>query len=105
MGGALVTYLRAKRAGEQALPMTGEAPAPLSVAHVGAAFALGCAFVGVSVVAYASNAPDFERYVGSCGTFQKAADPHQVLVPLEANTSGVPVIEVLDPLCPACRGF
>lgn len=105
MGGALVLYLGAKRADAQGLPVAGELKPALSLAQLGGAFALGCVFVGVSVVAYASNAPNFERYVGACGSLQKTADPHQVLVSLEANPAGVPVIEVLDPLCPACRGF
>jgi uncharacterized membrane protein len=104
-GGALALYLRARRAEALDLPLPGELKPALSLAQLGGAFALGCAFVGVSVVAYASSAPNFERYLGACGSLQKTEDPHQVLVPLEANPSGVPIIEVLDPLCPACRGF
>ncbi|AKF11582.1 vitamin K epoxide reductase family protein [Sandaracinus amylolyticus] len=79
--------------------------APIGWGVLGAAFALGIAFVVLPVVAYAANAPDFDHYLGACGTLPSPADPHRVLVPLGPQTRPLAVTEVLDPLCPACRGF
>lgn len=87
---------------------TVEAPPPVITTRwgvLGAAFALGVGFVLVPVVVYAAAAPDFERFVGSCGTLADPSDPNTVLLPVGVQTNPVPVIEVLDPLCPACRGF
>ena len=57
------------------------------------------------VVAYAGGAPEFDRYLGACGTLAQPADPQHVLVALGEQTQGTQVVEILDPLCPACRGF
>ncbi|UJR84915.1 vitamin K epoxide reductase family protein [Sandaracinus amylolyticus] len=79
--------------------------APVGWGVLGAAFGLGVLFVVLPVVAYAANAPDFDHYLGACGTLPSPADPHRVLVPLGPQTRPLAVTEVLDPLCPACRGF
>lgn len=78
---------------------------PLSLGALGIAFAVGVLFVATSVIAYAASTPSFDKYVGSCGTLAKPADPHKVLLPLGNQTGSVEVLEVLDPLCPACRAF
>ena len=62
------------------------------------------AFVIVPLAVYALMVPDYSAFVGSCGELIRVDDPYDVLVPLDGN-AGTPVIEVLDPLCPACRGF
>jgi uncharacterized membrane protein len=65
--GAFLTYRRAER----------EQPdhAPLSYGGIGVAFLIGCVFVGSSTLAYALHAPDFTRFVGSCGKLAKPSDP------------------------------
>ncbi len=77
----------------------------LSWAAVAAAFAGGVLFVSIPVVTYAAQAPDFGRYVGACGTLQDPSDPGRVRIAIGPQTREVPMLEVLDPLCPACRGF
>ena len=77
----------------------------LSYRALGAAFVLGVAFVLVPVGVYAAAAPDFTGYVGACGTLADGSDPQGVLIPIGTQLNPVPVIEVLDPLCPACKGF
>jgi len=62
------------------------------------------AFVIVPLAVYALMVPDYSTFVGSCGELVRVDDPYDVLVPLDGN-AGTPVIEVMDPLCPACRGF
>jgi uncharacterized membrane protein len=78
--------------------------APLSMGVLGFAFGLGVLFVVVPVTTYALSAPDFDRYVGSCGQLSHAPDP-QLLVALGPQDRPNAMIEVLDPLCPSCRGF
>lgn len=63
------------------------------------------AFVLVPVVVYAAAVPDFSKYIGACGTLQRPADPFNVLVPVGMQTGSHEGVEVLDPLCPACKGF
>ena len=63
----------------QAKPAEGEAQKPaMSLGSLAVAFVVGCAFVGVSVVAYAMGTPDFDKYVGACGDLPGAKDPQGV---------------------------
>lgn len=84
--------------------------APLSRGALWVAALLACLFVGTSTLAYALSAPDFTRFVGSCGELGKQGDT-QALITLGGNTGEGPrtappaLLEVLDPLCPACRAF
>lgn len=78
---------------------------PLSQGACGIAFAVGVAFVLSAVTAYAAMSPDFDRYAGACGQLADLDDPQKVLVPVGPQASRTDVLEVLDPLCPACRGF
>ncbi len=96
--GAFFTWRRAQN--EAAPPSS-----TLSNQALGLSFLLGCAFVFVSVGAYAATAPDFDSYVGACGKLEKPSDAGNVLIPLGGPQDGPQVIEVLDPLCSACRAF
>jgi len=82
-------------------------PTPMGWGVLIAAFFLGVLFVMVPVSAYALTAPDFSKYIGSCGTLEQSAGetPDGVFLPLGPRVQGVPMLEVLDPLCPSCRGF
>jgi uncharacterized membrane protein len=80
-------------------PMT----TPVSFGVLGLAFGLGVLFVALPVTTYAISAPDFEHFVGSCGQLQHRDE--QVLVPIGPQGRPTNMIEVLDPLCPSCRGF
>jgi uncharacterized membrane protein len=62
-------------------------------------------FVGLPVALYLSFAPDFSRYLGSCGALREQADPYGVMIELGGDTKSVEAIEIFDPLCPACRAF
>ena len=86
-------------------PASSTLDAPTSFAALGLAFVLGVLFVVVPVGAYAAQAPDFDHYVGACGTLAHPEDAGHVLVPLGSQTRAVTMLEVLDPLCPSCRGF
>ena len=69
------------------------------------AFGIGLAFVALPVALYLARAPDHGRFVGTCDSLPRPADTYGVLIDLDAHASGTPAIEVLDPLCPACRAF
>lgn len=97
-GGALMLWLRIGTAPDSA-------PAPLSLGSLPIAFAVGVAFVAVPVVGYASKAPNFERFLGACGKLPAAAGNSAALIALGDQRGSVAAVEVLDPLCPACRGF
>jgi hypothetical protein len=105
VGGAVWSWLSAKQASARGVSMPGEEAQRMSLGALGVAFLIGCAFVTVSVVAYAAGTPDFSKYAGACGQLPKRDDPHHVLLPLGGQVTGPQVIEVLDPLCPACRAF
>jgi uncharacterized membrane protein len=77
----------------------------VSHGYLGAACGIGVLFVLLPVAIYAAAAPDHERFLGTCGSLEVDGDGDGVLIPLDENRSGVPAIEVLDPLCPACRSF
>ena len=84
---------------------TPDAPLPTSWGALALAFVAGLGFVFVPVAAYAMNAPDFDSFVGACGTLAHPEDAGHVLVALGPQTGAATMIEVLDPLCPSCRGF
>lgn len=99
--GALLLFLRARKGEDDEAP---EDRAPLGWGRLAAAFAVGVLFVAVPTVVYAGTAPDFERYVGECGELAQMPS-EDLLVPLGPQNQGVNVVEVFDPLCPACKGF
>jgi uncharacterized membrane protein len=69
-------------------------------------FGIGVAFVAVPVLLYLALAPDHARFIGTCEGLAHPADSYGVMARFEHGpATGVPVIEVLDPLCPACRAF
>ncbi len=63
------------------------------------------AFVAMPAAAWAALVPDHARYIGTCGKLSVMDDPKGVLLPLDPHPGGRLAIEVLDPLCPSCKGF
>jgi uncharacterized membrane protein len=94
--GALLQFLRARRLGEAPVTSTG---------FLGAAFGLGVVFVVLPVLLYFALAPDHKRFIGTCDVLPHPDDPYKVMLDLDGRDRGVFAIEVLDPLCPACRAF
>lgn len=62
-------------------------------------------FVLLPASAYVAAMPDYSPFAGGCGELTQKEDRYNVLVPLTAAPSGVAAIEVLDPLCSACKAF
>jgi hypothetical protein len=73
-------------------------------------FAIGVGFVVLPVVLYLAMAPDHARFIGTCEGLARADDSYGIMVRIDPRidrgpATGAPAIEVLDPLCPACRAF
>lgn len=101
LAGALVLWRRAVRLRAQAAP----AP-PASNRLLGIMAGVGVLFVVVPVALYLALVPDQSRFVGSCEGLPHPDDPYGVMVPLSKGPGKTtPAIEVLDPLCPACKAF
>jgi uncharacterized membrane protein len=80
--------------------------APVPFAYLAGAFAVGLVFVVSPAVVYAGTAPDHTRFIGSCDALAAPEDPNGLMVALgRASPGAAPAIEVLDPLCPACKAF
>ncbi len=77
-------------------------PAPRSVWW---AVLLGILFVLVPTGAYVAAMPSYDAYAQGCGELASPDDRYGVFVPLGGSVGGRAAIEVLDPLCPSCRGF
>lgn len=74
----------------------------------GAMFGVGVAFVVIPVVLYLAMAPDHAKFVGTCDALPKPDDVYQIMVPMGRTghaTGAAPTVEILDPLCPACKAF
>jgi uncharacterized membrane protein len=78
---------------------------PVTWGYLGAAFGVGVLCVAVPVTVYVAAAPDHGRFIGTCGALATSTDPSDVMVPLDPHPGAPATVEVLDPLCPACRGF
>lgn len=75
---------------------------PLTLA---AGCVIGVLFVLLPIAAYVATAEDHSRFVGDCGVLGQPKDTYGVTLPLAPHPGAPPAIEVLDPLCPACRVF
>ncbi|HET9624935.1 MAG TPA: vitamin K epoxide reductase family protein [Kofleriaceae bacterium] len=82
-----------------------DAPAA-SGRFLGAMFAIGVAFVAIPAVLYLAMAPDHAKFIGSCDALPHPDDTYGIMVKMaHGGGHGAPSVEVLDPLCPACRAF
>jgi len=109
--GAIFAWRRAMKplassaGGAQLVPVEA---AGTSYGRLGAAFGIGVGFVLVPVLLYFVLAPDHGKFIGTCDTLPKPDDPYGVMVRLSNDrvaADAAPTIEVLDPLCPACKAF
>jgi len=77
-----------------------------STGLLAAMFGIGVGFVALPVALYLALAPDHARFIGTCEALPHPADTYGVMFHVGlAAPGGAPAIEVLDPLCPACRAF
>lgn len=67
-------------------------------------------FVMLPSIVYAMFQPKFEKYLGSCGTWDLPKDTELLSVPGFASSAAASattdeMVEVFDPLCNSCRAF
>ena len=98
--GAFVSAIVAHRGAAGTAPRR-----PIPWGAYAVAFAEGVVFVAVPIVLYLSLKPAYTRSMANCGDLIHPEDRYGVLVKLGGPPGGVPAIEVIDPLCPACKGF
>ena len=67
-------------------------------------FGEGVLYVAVLSLAYVMFAPTSAKSLQGCGTLVKKG-ASGIMIPIGGARSGTPAIAVLDPLCPACKGF
>jgi uncharacterized membrane protein len=89
---AIIAHLQAHKTTE---------PAPLGTYALW--FGEGVVYVVVMSLFYVLFAPQAVKKGEGCGTLVKRDDPAQVFIRM--TSTGTPSIAVLDPLCPACKGF
>jgi len=83
----------------------GPGPRPIPWGRYVGYFLEGVAFVAVPVLLYVALKPAYADTVARCGELLHPEDRYGVRVKLTSPPDSVPAIEVLDPLCPACKGF
>jgi uncharacterized membrane protein len=93
---AVVAYRQATQGGR---------PRQIAWGKHAAYFLEGVALVFVPVLLYVVLKPAYAGTVAGCGELLHPEDRYGVRVKLTSPPGGVPAIEVLDPLCPACKGF
>ena len=95
----------ASKGGAQLLEV-GVATKAAGTGFLAAMFGLGCAFVLVPVLIYLALAPDNGKFVGTCDALPKPDDTYGVMVDVHRTAPGnAAALEILDPLCPACKAF
>lgn len=101
---SLSAFLLWRRAIAQAESLDARGPA-FGWRSAGIAAVLAGVFVTLPVGAYAWAAPDFSTYVGACGSLPHFGHEPSVLLNLGEQRGRTEMLEVLDPLCPSCKGF
>ena len=113
---SLLTFIGAAQAYARRRPARGQLGGPIQEIDeddvsdadfgwlLGRLAALGL-FVLAPAAAWAALVPDHSAYIGTCGKLAVSDDPKGVLLPLDPHPGGRAAVEVLDPLCPSCKGF
>jgi len=97
--------LASSRDGSSRLEVSVEAPTT-TMGFLGGMFGVGVAFVIVPLALYLVLAPNHGKFIGTCDVLQKPDDTYGVMVQLDkGGARAAKAIEILDPLCPACRAF
>lgn len=81
---------------------------PAAARRFGVGMLEGVGFVFALTLAWLAFIPETQaddRGVSGCGTLVQPEDPAGIMIDLERHPGGAPSIELLDPLCPACKAF
>ncbi len=109
--GAIGNWRRAQAGGAVASSKGGAKLIEAGVAtsangFLAAMFGIGVAFVAIPLVIYLAAAPDNSKFIGTCDSLPKPDDTYGVMVDVHRTASqNAQALEILDPLCPACKAF
>jgi len=78
---------------------------PIPWGFFGMSFAEGVLFVAVPLVAFMALKPAYTAEMARCGELMHSEDKYGVRISLHKNAGGAEAIELVDPLCPACKAF
>jgi uncharacterized membrane protein len=73
--------------------------------HYARWFAEGVMYVGLLVLIYVGTHPTSPKSIDGCGALARSDDPNGIMFSFQGSRHGTPSIAVIDPLCPACKGF
>ncbi|HEX3761711.1 MAG TPA: vitamin K epoxide reductase family protein [Kofleriaceae bacterium] len=98
---------RARTGSDAQLVAASSGSSGTSMGFLAAAFVIGVGFVVVPVLLYVAMVPDHARFIGTCEGLPHPDDPYGVMLRVDRgrDARAAPAIEVLDPLCPACKAF
>jgi uncharacterized membrane protein len=68
-------------------------------------FVEGIGFVGVPLLVFLASHPAYTAEMGRCGELIHPEDKYNVQLKLYPSAGGTPALEIIDPLCPACKVF
>lgn len=68
-------------------------------------FGVGVAYVAVIALLYVMFAPTDDNPAEGCGTLVKREDKSGIILDLGGKKGGADALAIIDPLCPACKGF
>jgi uncharacterized membrane protein len=81
------------------------APAPLPWRWYGVSFVEGLLFVALPLMLFLALKPAYTEEMGRCGGLIHTDDKYGVRVKINDNPAGIDAVELVDPLCPACKAF
>ena len=65
----------------------------------------GVLFVAIPIVLYVAFKPQFSEAITDCGRLAHPEDKYGIMSKYSPAPNGIRTIEILDPLCLACKGF
>ena len=71
----------------------------------GLSFAEGVLFVAVPLIVFLALKPAYTAEMARCGELMHSEDKYGVRIGLHHGPGGVDAVELVDPLCPACKAF
>jgi uncharacterized membrane protein len=82
-----------------------ETPDSMPWGFYGLSFIEGVVFVAVPLIVFLALKPAYTAEMARCGELMHPEDKYGVRVALHKNPGGAQAIELVDPLCPACKAF
>jgi uncharacterized membrane protein len=82
-----------------------EEPVAMPWGFYAVSFIEGVLFVAVPLVVFLATKPAYTEEMARCGELMHPEDKYEVRVAIHRNPGAAQAIELVDPLCPACKAF